>query len=100
MKFRRSRIESQYRADYAWTTTPRHVRRQGGFRAHDLESMRVESPDPARCCDTTPLPLPCPPMWSEDDFQYAVENTEVILAPAQQIATFGSTSFRFYLISE
>ncbi len=39
-------------------------------------------------------------MWSEDDFQYAAENTEVILAPAQQIATFGSTSFRFYLISE
>lgn len=39
-------------------------------------------------------------MWSEDDFQYAVENTEVILAPSQQIATFGSTSFRFYLISE
>lgn len=41
-----------------------------------------------------------PPMWSEDDIQYAAENTEVILAPAQQIATFGSTSFRFYLISE
>jgi hypothetical protein len=39
-------------------------------------------------------------MWSEDDFQYAAENTRVILAPEQQIATFGSTSFRFYLISE
>ncbi len=39
-------------------------------------------------------------MWSEDDFQYAAENTQVILAPEQQIATFGSTSFRFYLISE
>ena len=39
-------------------------------------------------------------MWSEDDFQYAVENTRVIVAPEQQIATFGSTSFRFYLISE
>ena len=37
---------------------------------------------------------------TEDDFQYAVENTKVILAPEQQIATFGSTSFRFYLISE
>jgi hypothetical protein len=36
----------------------------------------------------------------EDDFQYAIENTRVILAPEQQIATFGSTSFRFYLISE
>ena len=30
----------------------------------------------------------------------AVENTEVILAPQGQIATFGHTSFRFYLISE
>jgi len=39
-------------------------------------------------------------MWSEDDFQYAVENTQVIVAPEHQIATFGSTSFHFYLISE
>lgn len=39
-------------------------------------------------------------MWSEDNFQYAVENTQVILAPEHQIATFGSTSFRFVLISE
>ena len=39
-------------------------------------------------------------MLSEDDFQYAVENTRVIVAPEQQIATFGTTSFRFYLISE
>ena len=39
-------------------------------------------------------------MWSQDDFQYAVENTRVIVAPEQQIATFGTTSFRFYLISE
>src|SRR6266404_1076189 len=36
----------------------------------------------------------------EDDFQYAIENTQVILAPEQKIATFGATSFRFYLISE
>lgn len=36
----------------------------------------------------------------DDDFQYAIENTQVIVAPEQQIATFGTTSFRFYLISE
>src|SRR6201982_4231041 len=36
----------------------------------------------------------------EDDFQYAIENTQVILVPEQKIATFGTTSFRFYLISE
>ncbi|MGH8165052.1 MAG: hypothetical protein ACREP1_12040, partial [Rhodanobacteraceae bacterium] len=29
-----------------------------------------------------------------------IENTEVILAPEGRIATFGHTSFRFYLISE
>jgi len=36
----------------------------------------------------------------KDDFDYAIENTQVILAPEQQIATFGVTSFNFYLISE
>src|SRR2546428_13127212 len=36
----------------------------------------------------------------EDNFDYAIENTQVILAPQRQIATFGSTSFHFYLISE
>jgi hypothetical protein len=36
----------------------------------------------------------------KDDFDYAIENTQVILAPERQIATFGSTSFNFYLISE
>ena len=36
----------------------------------------------------------------KDDFDYAIENTHVLLAPEQQIATFGSTSFNFYLISE
>src|ERR1700745_3063437 len=37
---------------------------------------------------------------TRDDFDYALENTQVILAPERQIATFGSTSFNFYLISE
>ena len=36
----------------------------------------------------------------EDDFQYAIEHTQVIVAPEQKIATFGNTSFHFYLISE
>jgi hypothetical protein len=36
----------------------------------------------------------------EDDFQYAIENTRVIVAPERKIATFGNTSFHFYLISE
>src|SRR5213082_2049462 len=37
---------------------------------------------------------------TRDDFDYAIENTHVIVAPEQQIATFGGTSFNFYLISE
>ena len=36
----------------------------------------------------------------KDDFDYAIENTHVIVAPERQIATFGSTRFNFYLISE
>ena len=39
-------------------------------------------------------------MLSRDDFEYAAENTRVILAPENRIATFGTTSFRFHLISE
>src|SRR5260370_16957603 len=37
---------------------------------------------------------------NRDDFDFAIENTHVIVAPERQIATFGSTSFDFYLISE
>lgn len=39
-------------------------------------------------------------MPTEDDFHYALENTEVLRPPAAQIQTFGTTSFRFYLITE
>ncbi len=39
-------------------------------------------------------------MFDADSFQYAMENTEVIVAPQRRIETFGSTSFRFYLVSE
>jgi hypothetical protein len=40
------------------------------------------------------------PMLSEDSFQYAIENTRVVLAPDRRIDTFGSTNFRFHLITE
>ena len=39
-------------------------------------------------------------MKSEDDFQYALENTRVLLAPDRRIETFGSTQFRFHLVTE
>lgn len=39
-------------------------------------------------------------MLNEDSIQYAIENTQVILAPQSRIATFGSTVFRFFLITE
>ena len=37
---------------------------------------------------------------NKENFEYAIENTQVIVVPDQRIATFGTTSFRFYLISE
>ena len=39
-------------------------------------------------------------MLNEDTVQYALEHTEVILAPQRRIQTFGSTRFRFFLVSE
>jgi hypothetical protein len=39
-------------------------------------------------------------MLNEDTIQYAIENTEVIVAPQRRIATFGDTSFRFFLVTE
>jgi hypothetical protein len=39
-------------------------------------------------------------MFKPDDFQYAMENTQVIVAPERRIETFGSVDFHFYLISE
>src|SRR5215472_5367335 len=39
-------------------------------------------------------------MYSEDDLQYAIENTRVILSPERRIQTFGTTSFHFYLVTE
>lgn len=39
-------------------------------------------------------------MLNEDTVQYAIENTQVIVAPQRRIATFGDTSFRFFLVTE
>ena len=39
-------------------------------------------------------------MLNEDSIQYAIENTQVIIAPQSKIETFGSTVFRFYLVTE
>ena len=39
-------------------------------------------------------------MLNEDAVQYAIENTRVLHAPQRQIATFGQTTFRFYLVTE
>lgn len=39
-------------------------------------------------------------MLNEDSFQYAIENMEVIMAPQRRIETFGTTSFRFLLVTE
>ena len=39
-------------------------------------------------------------MFTADDFQYAVENTRVLLAPQRRIETFGSTRFHYHLLTE
>lgn len=39
-------------------------------------------------------------MIQGDDFQYAMENTRIVVAPSQAIETFGQTSFRFRLVTE
>lgn len=41
-----------------------------------------------------------PAMLDAASFQYALENTQVLHAPERRIDTFGSTSFRFYLVTE
>ena len=40
------------------------------------------------------------PMFTADDFQYALENTRLLLGSKRRIETFGSTSFRFHLLTE
>lgn len=39
-------------------------------------------------------------MLSPDSFQYALENTRVLLRPRRTIQTFGTTRFRFQLLTE
>jgi hypothetical protein len=39
-------------------------------------------------------------MIEEHDFRYAMENTRVVVSPKRRIETFGSTSFKFLLVSE
>ncbi len=39
-------------------------------------------------------------MIKADDFYYAMENTRVVMPPAQAIETYGETNFRFYLVTE
>jgi hypothetical protein len=39
-------------------------------------------------------------MIKADDFNYAMENTRVLVAPSNAIETYGQTSFRFRLVTE
>lgn len=39
-------------------------------------------------------------MIKADDFQYAMENTRVLVHPGNTIETYGQTSFRFRLVTE
>ncbi len=37
---------------------------------------------------------------SPDDFNYALENTRVVLAPTQRLDTFGTSLFNYFLVTE
>lgn len=39
-------------------------------------------------------------MLTEDTFQYALENTRIIVPPQQRVETFGSSRFNYYLVTE
>ena len=39
-------------------------------------------------------------MEADEKIQYAIEHTEVVRAPAQSLATFGSTNIYYYLVTE
>jgi hypothetical protein len=39
-------------------------------------------------------------MLNEDSIQYAIENTQVVVAPQNRIETFGNTVFRFFMVTE
>ena len=39
-------------------------------------------------------------MLSPDDFTYALENTRVLLAPTKRLATFGTSLFNYFLVTE
>lgn len=39
-------------------------------------------------------------MLSEDDFQYALENTRVLVQPQNRLETFGTSLINYYLITE
>jgi hypothetical protein len=63
--------------------------------------MRSESVSSARLCRAgSGLNSEVSIMYSEDDLQYALENTRVIVSPERRIETFGATSFHFFLVTE
>jgi hypothetical protein len=39
-------------------------------------------------------------MFTESDFEYAADNTQVVLSPRQRIQTYGDTAFNFTVVTE
>jgi hypothetical protein len=68
-----------------------------GFSSRILASASVR---PRFALASAGLCATFPRMFTADDFQYALENTRVLLGPRRQIATFGNTHFRFHLLTE
>ena len=65
-----------------------------------LPSLRSGRQGHARIASGLSHCIFAPNILKQDDIEYALENTQIILAPERQIATFGTTSFEFHLISE
>lgn len=58
----------------------------------------LSNPDNRYCAESALSYYPW--MIDEHDFHYALENTRVVVPPQRAIETFGSTHFRFLLVSE
>lgn len=39
-------------------------------------------------------------MWKQDDFEYALENTRIVVPPRRRIETFGTSVVNYYLVTE
>ena len=71
--------------------------KQGKARALCVETLKVAQ---LRDCDFAGHVYFSGTMFNEDSIQYAIENTQIVVVPQNLIETFGTTVFRFHLVTE